>query len=65
MRARLQHRAPRPPRAGTGSRLIHTARIRRPPGGGHFLLGLSPAQTLVVLIGVVVIVLAIYYTRRR
>ena len=39
--------------------------IRRPPGGGHFLFGLSHAQTWVVVLGIVIIVLALYYTRRR
>ncbi|WP_155993211.1 LPXTG cell wall anchor domain-containing protein [Nocardioides sp. URHA0020] len=39
--------------------------IRRPPGGGHFLVGLSHAQTWVLVIGIVLIVLAIYWTRRR
>ena len=39
--------------------------IRRPPGGGHFLFGLGHAQTVVVLIAVVIVVLAIYYSHRR
>ncbi|MFC6045001.1 hypothetical protein ACFP8W_02570 [Nocardioides hankookensis] len=39
--------------------------IRRPPGGGHFLFGLTHAQTWVIVLGLVVIVLAVYLTRRR
>jgi LPXTG-motif cell wall-anchored protein len=39
--------------------------IRRPPGGGHFLFGLTHAQTAVVVLGIVLILLAIYLTRRR
>lgn len=41
------------------------ARIRRPPGGGHFLFALSrnPALALVVL--VCLVALAVYLSRRR
>lgn len=44
--------------------MLHVTRIRRPPGGGHFLYGLGHAQTwLLVVVLVVVIGLAIYYRR--
>ena len=45
--------------------MVDTARIRRPPGGGHLLFGLTHAQTLVVVIGIVVIVAILVYYRRR
>jgi hypothetical protein len=45
--------------------MVDAVRIRRPPGGGHFLFGLTHAQTLVVVIGIVVIVAILLYHRRR
>jgi hypothetical protein len=46
--------------------MVDAVRIRRPPGGGHFLFGLTQAQILVVLIGVVVIVaILVHHNRRR
>jgi hypothetical protein len=44
--------------------MLDVARIRRPPGGGHFLFGLSHAQTWVLVLAVVVIVALILYRRR-
>jgi hypothetical protein len=46
--------------------MVDLVAIRRPPGGGHFLFGLTQAQTLVVVIGIVLIVaLLIHQNRRR
>jgi hypothetical protein len=45
--------------------VIDAVRIRRPPGGGHFLFGLSQAQTWVLLLAVVLVVALILYYRRR
>ena len=45
--------------------MLLAAGIRRPPGGGHFLFGLGHAQTWVVVAALVLVVLAIYLTRRR
>lgn len=45
--------------------MVDSVRIRRPPGGGHFLFGLSHAQTLVVVIGIVLIVALLVYQNRR
>ena len=41
-----------------------TARIRRPPGGGHFLFGLTHYPFLLVAV-LVVLVLLVYLSRRR
>jgi hypothetical protein len=46
--------------------MVDLARIRRPPGGGRLLFGLSHAQTWVLLVALVLVVaLAIYLNRRR
>jgi hypothetical protein len=45
--------------------MVDAARIRRPPGGGHFLYGLTHAQTLVVVIGIVVVVAILVYQNKR
>ena len=39
--------------------------IRRPPGGGHFLFGLSHLQTWVLVIGIVVLVVLLIRQNRR
>ena len=40
-------------------------RIRRPPGGGHFLHGLSHYPFLVLALVVVLVVVLVYVNRRR
>jgi hypothetical protein len=44
---------------------ILLARIRRPPGGGHVLFGLSHYPYLVLAVLVVVVALVVYLNRRR
>jgi hypothetical protein len=43
---------------------VTTPQIRRPPGGGHFLFGLSHYPFLLLAVVVVVVVL-VYLSRRR
>jgi hypothetical protein len=45
--------------------MVDLVAIRRPPGGGHFLFGLSHAQTWVLVVGIVVIVVLLIRQNRR
>jgi hypothetical protein len=44
---------------------VTALRIRRPPGGGHFLFGLGHYPFLVLAVVVVTIAVLIYVNRRR
>jgi hypothetical protein len=44
---------------------VTALRIRRPPGGGHFLTGLGHYPFLVLALVVVVVALLVYRNRRR
>jgi len=44
---------------------VTALRIRRPPGGGHFLFGLGHYPFLVLVVLVVVVVVLVYVNRRR
>jgi hypothetical protein len=44
---------------------VRTARLRRPPGGGHFLFGLSHHPLLALVLVVLVVALLVYVNRRR
>jgi hypothetical protein len=45
--------------------MLELARIRRFPGGGHLIVGLSNLQALVLLVAVVVVIALLVHRRRR